>query len=120
MLIPSVAAGGVIGKGGETIAELQKSVGARVKMSKPNDFYPGTQERVCLITGNIDAISTIVHFINNKIKEKPDPHAKSAIDFDNKLAAEREKQMKVIFNLNSFHGYIFSEINEPLCPFWEF
>ena len=68
MLIPSVAAGAIIGKGGETIAEIQKNVGARIKMSKPNDFYPGTNERICLITGSKDAISTIVHFLNTKIK----------------------------------------------------
>lgn len=40
-LIPSVAAGAIIGKGGETIATLQKETGARVKMSKSHDFYPG-------------------------------------------------------------------------------
>lgn len=32
-----------------------------------------------------------------KIKEKPDPNAKMAIDFDNKQPAEREKQVRVIF-----------------------
>jgi RNA-binding protein Nova len=42
ILIPSTAAGAIIGKGGETIAQLQKDTGARIKMSKANDFYPGT------------------------------------------------------------------------------
>lgn len=42
VLVPSVAAGAIIGKGGETIAQLQKDTGARVKMSKSHDFYPGT------------------------------------------------------------------------------
>lgn len=41
-MVPSVAAGAIIGKGGETIASLQKDAGARVKMSKSHDFYPGT------------------------------------------------------------------------------
>lgn len=41
VLVPSVAAGAIIGKGGETIAQLQKETGARVKMSKSHDFYPG-------------------------------------------------------------------------------
>lgn len=41
MLVPSIAAGAIIGKGGDTIAQLQKDTGARVKMSKANDFYPG-------------------------------------------------------------------------------
>lgn len=41
VLVPGVAAGAIIGKGGETIAQLQKDTGARVKMSKSHDFYPG-------------------------------------------------------------------------------
>lgn len=41
VLVPSTAAGAIIGKGGETIAQLQKDTGARVKMSKSHDFYPG-------------------------------------------------------------------------------
>lgn len=41
ILVPSIAAGAIIGKGGETIAQVQKESGARVKMSKANDFYPG-------------------------------------------------------------------------------
>lgn len=40
-LVPAVAAGAIIGKGGETIAALQKETNARVKMSKSHDFYPG-------------------------------------------------------------------------------
>lgn len=36
-----MAAGAIIGKGGDTIAQLQKDTGARVKMSKSHDFYPG-------------------------------------------------------------------------------
>lgn len=40
-LVPAVASGAIIGKGGETIAAIQKDTGARVKMSKSRDFYPG-------------------------------------------------------------------------------
>lgn len=42
--MPAVAAGAIIGKGGETIAALQKETNARVKMSKSHDFYPGEEE----------------------------------------------------------------------------
>lgn len=105
LLIPSAAAGAIIGKGGETIAEVQKNAGARIKMSKANDFYPGTNERVCLITGSKEAITDILGFLTEKVKEKPDPNAKPAIDFDNKITAEREKQVKVIVP-NSTAGMI--------------
>lgn len=48
VLVPGVAAGAIIGKGGDTIAQLQKDTGARVKMSKSHDFYPGTSA-LCLL-----------------------------------------------------------------------
>lgn len=53
----------------------------------------GTSERVCLITGTVDAIMAVLIFIMEKIREKPDMNAKQAIDFDNKTSAERDKQV---------------------------
>ena len=105
VLVPSVAAGAIIGKGGETIADAQAKSGAKVKMSKSNDYYPGTNERVCLITGSVDSVSMLLDFIMDKIRHKPDPNAKPAIDFDNKVSAEREKQVKAIIP-NSTAGMI--------------
>ena len=47
----SNVAGHVIGKGGETIAELRRTSGTNIMMSKNNEMFPGTQDRVSLITG---------------------------------------------------------------------
>ncbi|XP_054720324.1 RNA-binding protein Pasilla-like isoform X1 [Uloborus diversus] len=105
ILVPSVAAGAIIGKGGETIEQLQRDAGAKVKMSKATDFYPGTTERVCLITGSIEGIQRVHEFIMEKIHEKPDPNAKIAIDFDHRQPAEREKQVKILVP-NSTAGMI--------------
>lgn len=105
VLVPSGAAGGVIGKGGETIAEIQKNVGARIKMSKANDFYPGSNERVCLITGNAEAIAAIVSFIGEKIRDGHHHRDGGRGDYDSKVSSEREKQMKVIVP-NSTAGMI--------------
>lgn len=85
ILVPSTAAGAIIGKGGETIAQLQKDAGARIKMSKANDFYPGsfpgTSERICLITGNVESIMKVVKFIMEKIRDKPDmPYDRTATE----------------------------------------
>lgn len=48
VLIPSYAAGSIIGKGGQTIVQLQKETGATIKLSKSKDFYPGKNEQ-CVI-----------------------------------------------------------------------
>ncbi|CAB0037563.1 unnamed protein product [Trichogramma brassicae] len=106
VLVPGVAAGAIIGKGGETIAQLQKDTGARVKMSKSHDFYPGTTERVCLITGNVEAIMSVMEFIMEKIREKPDLTTKTSVDFESgKATAERDKQVKILVP-NSTAGMI--------------
>lgn len=67
--------------------------------------FSGTTERICLITGNVDAIMSILIFIMEKIREKPDLNAKQAIDFDNKTAAERDKQVnfQVIKGRSIYH-----------------
>ena len=44
-------------------------------------------------------------FLTEKVKEKPDPNSKTAIDFDSKVTAERDKQIKVIVP-NSTAGVI--------------
>ncbi|XP_076442198.1 RNA-binding protein Nova-1-like isoform X3 [Babylonia areolata] len=90
ILVPSIAAGAIIGKGGETIAQVQKEAGARVKMSKANDFYPGTTERVCLIMGPAEAVRKVHIFIMEKIRDKPDPSPKPE---DAKTNYERHRQV---------------------------
>lgn len=102
ILVPSIAAGAIIGKGGETIAQVQKEAGARVKMSKANDFYPATTERVCLIMGAVDAVRRIHSFIMEKIREKPDPNPK--LEETNKNF-ERHRQVKILVP-NSTAGMI--------------
>ncbi|XP_017769218.1 PREDICTED: RNA-binding protein Nova-1 isoform X2 [Nicrophorus vespilloides] len=105
VLVPSIAAGAIIGKGGETIAQLQKDTGARVKMSKSLDFYPGTTERVCLITGGVEAIMSVMDFIMDKIREKPDLSKPPLAEGDGKLPQDRDKQVKILVP-NSTAGMI--------------
>lgn len=64
----------------------------------------GTQERVCLITGSIESIMTVLDFIMDKIREKPDQTPKLT-DIETKQAQERDKQVKILVP-NSTAGMI--------------
>ncbi|XP_072171068.1 RNA-binding protein Nova-1-like [Diadema setosum] len=103
MLVPSTAAGSIIGKGGQTIAQLQRDTGTNVKLSKANDFYPGTQERIALITGSVEALNLVADFIIEKIKESPQLTPKAGIE--NLTSPERARQVKVVVP-NSTAGLI--------------
>ena len=109
VLIPSYAAGSIIGKGGQTIVQLQKETGATIKLSKSKDFYPGTTERVCLIQGTIEALNAVHGFIAEKIREMPQNVAKtepvSILQPQTTVNPDRIKQVKIIVP-NSTAGLI--------------
>ncbi|XP_068441327.1 RNA-binding protein Nova-2 isoform X3 [Clinocottus analis] len=109
VLIPSYAAGSIIGKGGQTIVQLQKETGATIKLSKSKDFYPGTTERVCLIQGTVEALNGVHDFIAEKVREMPQSTQKtepvSIMQPQTTVNPDRVKQSKLIVP-NSTAGLI--------------
>lgn len=54
-------------------------------------FLVGTSERVCLISGSVDSIISVLMFIVDKIREKPELTIKA--EMENKTGMERDKQV---------------------------
>ncbi|VDN07831.1 unnamed protein product [Thelazia callipaeda] len=94
VLIPSAAVGALIGKGGETMRNLKSESGCRLQMSKNQEVYPGTNERICLVKGKIASVLKVSNVILEKIREKVDNNTPSDI-FDHK-GMERKNEMKLV------------------------
>merc|ERR1719430_1211742 len=105
LLIPSNVSGHIIGKGGETIAELRRSSGTNIMMSKNNEMYPGTQDRVSLITGSKDAISDVVQLLVKKMKERLEELGESD--------TERDRTIKIVVP-NSTIGMVIGKGGESV------
>eukprot|EP01038_Epipyxis_sp_PR26KG_P006795 gene6795-9308_t len=56
-LISNALTGSLIGAGGKSIKELIEVSDARVYVSGPQELFPGTSDRVVLISGNLEAVS---------------------------------------------------------------
>ncbi|GAV87425.1 KH_1 domain-containing protein/KH_3 domain-containing protein [Cephalotus follicularis] len=52
-LVSNAAAGSIIGKGGSTITEFQSQSGARIQLSRNQEFFPGSSDRIIMISGLI-------------------------------------------------------------------
>lgn len=63
LLVSNNVAGSIIGRAGQTISELQTDSSARIKLSQTGDYYPGTQDRVCLIQGQIENVKIAVRLL---------------------------------------------------------
>lgn len=67
LLVSNSVAGSVIGKAGANIEQLQKSSGARIQLSRSGEFYPGTSDRVLLLSGSLHSVLTAIFLILEKI-----------------------------------------------------
>jgi len=66
-LVSNAAAGSVIGKGGATVSDFQSQSGARIQLSRNHEYFPGTTDRIILVTGSINEILTAVNLILQKL-----------------------------------------------------
>ncbi|KAL2601355.1 hypothetical protein AAZX31_10G187700 [Glycine max] len=66
-LVSNSAAGSVIGKGGSTITDFQSQSGARIQLSRNHEFFPGTTDRIIMVSGAINEIQRAVELILSKL-----------------------------------------------------
>ncbi|MEW5301313.1 MAG: hypothetical protein WDW36_004178 [Sanguina aurantia] len=67
LLVANTIAGSIIGKAGANIENLQRSSGARIQLSRTGEFYPGTSDRVLLLSGSLHSVLTAIFLILEKI-----------------------------------------------------
>lgn len=67
LLVSNNVAGSIIGRAGQTISEFQDKSSARIKLSQTGDFYPGTQDRVCLVQGQLENVKTAVKLLIGRL-----------------------------------------------------
>ncbi|KAE8714796.1 Protein BTR1 [Hibiscus syriacus] len=66
-LVSNAAAGSVIGKGGSTITEFQSKSGARIQLSRNHETFPGTSDRIIMVSGTVDDIIKAMELILAKL-----------------------------------------------------
>jgi predicted RNA-binding protein YlqC (UPF0109 family) len=67
VLVSNKDAGSLIGKNGSTIVSFQAATGSRVRVSRADEPFPGTQERVVLISGTLDCVSRCLALVIEQV-----------------------------------------------------
>jgi len=90
LLVPNYVAGALIGKGGTLMKEMKEKYGGNIRLSANGEVYPGTDERIIVLTGELHEINEL----NNAIMEKiQDVTTRLPVD-----EARREKAKFVLTN----------------------
>jgi len=69
ILIPSASCGPLIGKGGANIAELNKITSARIRISPNRTVFPGTNDRVAVLTGPGEVVMNAIDVVVKRLFE---------------------------------------------------
>merc|ERR1712002_341600 len=69
LLVPNDAAGAIIGKGGANLGELKNRYGASIRLSHHREFYPGTEERIVILSGEVSQIIDLNNYIIDKVHQ---------------------------------------------------
>ncbi|KAL4575258.1 hypothetical protein LXL04_022100 [Taraxacum kok-saghyz] len=66
-LASNAEAGSIIGKAGTTISDFQSRSNARIQLSRNFEYFPGTSDRVIMVSGTIDEVLEAVELILTKL-----------------------------------------------------
>lgn len=69
-LLSNPEAGSIIGKGGSTINDFQSRSGARIQLSRNHEFFPGTSDRIVMVSGTVDDILKALDLILAKLLDE--------------------------------------------------
>merc|ERR1712013_153803 len=69
VLVPNDAAGAIIGKGGANLGDLKNRYGATIRISHNRESYPGTDERIVALTGEVDHIIDLHNYVIDKVAD---------------------------------------------------
>ncbi|OIW01506.1 hypothetical protein TanjilG_19432 [Lupinus angustifolius] len=97
-LVSNSAAGSVIGKGGSTITDFQSQSGARIHLSRSHEFFPGTTDRIIMVSGAVNEILKAVELILSKLL--------SEIPSENDNDAEPKSKVRLVVPNGSCGGII--------------
>ncbi|KAJ0235169.1 Protein BTR1 [Hirschfeldia incana] len=97
-LVSNAAAGSVIGKGGSTITEFQAKSGARIQLSRNQEFFPGTTDRIIMISGSTKEVVNGLELILDKLHSEL--HAEEGSD------VEPRRRLRLVVPNSSCGGII--------------
>ena len=63
----NTAAGCIIGKGGSTINDFQSQSGARIQLSRSHEFFPGTNDRIIMVSGQFEHVIRAMDLVLEKL-----------------------------------------------------
>ncbi|CAM9203213.1 unnamed protein product [Chrysoparadoxa australica] len=101
MLVRDRMAGRLIGRGGSVLQDIQSRSGATLRVSSCGTYFPGTNERVVLVTGDHNQVKEACRLILTALHRGREKVAPSSTEAWNVPARESEITARLLINASS-------------------
>ena len=68
-LLPDKVTGSIIGRQGSVLADLEQTTQAQIKISPSRAFFPTTNERMIIVSGEMDQVTAMIPPVIRKLQE---------------------------------------------------
>jgi len=92
LTVPVYIAGALIGKGGCLLNELKAKYGGNIRLSAGKEYYPGTEERVVVLTGTSEQVLNMNRHIMEKMEDPGRDSSMKHINIDER----RSLKVKIV------------------------
>jgi len=92
LIVPVYMAGALIGKAGSVLSELKAKHGGNIRISAGKEYYPGTEERVVVLTGTNKQVLAMTCHINSKMSDPGRDDSMKQITIDER----RSRKTKIV------------------------
>jgi len=97
LTVPIYVVGALLGKGGTHLNELKEQYGGNIRISASKEFYPGTDERIVVLTGTEEQILNLSKHIMEKLENPGRDDTLKRVTVDEK----RAQKTKIVLTNNA-------------------
>ena len=97
LTVPGYVAGALLGRGGTHLNELKELYGGNIRISTATEHYPGTDERVVILTGTEEQILSLSKHIMEKLENPGRDGSMKLVKVDD----NRAMKMKILLTNNA-------------------
>eukprot|EP00922_Rhytidocystis_sp_ex-Travisia-forbesii_P038442 GHVS01057266.1.p1 GENE.GHVS01057266.1~~GHVS01057266.1.p1 ORF type:complete len:387 (+),score=59.48 GHVS01057266.1:188-1348(+) len=96
VLVNNIVAGSIIGKSGSVIHQIESDTGSSLKLSPGNCYFPGTTDRLVVISGKQEQINSALLVIVDKLRDAPTGYGGNPEVFDASIPRPGSLQLRLV------------------------
>lgn len=101
ILVSNHTAGGIIGREGSTLSDYEHKYNCKIVVSRYKDVFPGTEDRICLIKGELENLKTAISLLLTKFAFLDNSENNSSYSDENQSQGMNQDELRILIPVSA-------------------